>query len=156
MLHSAPNISWSVMTHEHKERSADWYWTLGVLALLGAAASVYFSNILLGVILIFGAASIGFLAARGPREHMVHIDERGISLDGTLYPFTSIHSFWIETHTENPLLLMTTSGLLTPHIRVPLDNIEHAEEVQTYLRERAEEVEQTQHFGERLAELLGL
>lgn len=149
-------ISWTVLTHEHKDRSADWYWTLGALAVVGIGLSIFFSNILLAIILAVGAGSIGFLAARGPREHMVRIDKRGVSLDGTLYPYPSIHSFWVEESAENPRLFLSTSGFLSPSITVPLDNASHAQSVRDFLKKFGEEEEQRPHFGEHLAEMLGL
>jgi hypothetical protein len=45
---------------------------------------------------------------------------------------------------------------MTPRLSLPLDNIEHAEAVHTYLAERVEEVPQEPHLGEHLAEMLGL
>jgi hypothetical protein len=61
---------WSVITHEHRERTTDWYWALGLVAIAGAVASVFFGNTLLAIIILLGAGSIGFLAIRGPREHI--------------------------------------------------------------------------------------
>lgn len=148
-------ITWTVLTHEHKERSADWYWALGTLAVLGIGLSIFFGNILLAIIIAIGSLSIGFLAARGPREHAVRIDKRGISLDGTLYPYRSVHSFWVEEEGGTRLFLSTT-GFLTPRIIVPLDDVSHAQSVRTFLKSYLEEEEQHEHFGERLAELLGL
>jgi hypothetical protein len=95
-------MSWSVITHEHKEHSVDWYWALGVLALAGAVLSVFFGNLLLAVIILLGAGSRwAYLVARGPREHEVKIDDRGLMIDGTRYPYSSIHSFWVEHDARN-------------------------------------------------------
>ena len=145
-------IAWMVETHEHKERSTDWYWGLGLGALAGAAVSVFLGNVLLALILLIGAGSIGYLAFRGPRQHRVAIDERGVSIDGTLYPYESIHSYWV---TEERLFL-TTSGLLAPHLSVPLDDAAHAQAVHNFLGKRLPEEEQHPYLGEHLAELLGL
>ncbi|MDO8518041.1 MAG: hypothetical protein Q7S26_01995 [bacterium] len=149
-------ITWHVQTHEHRERSSDWYWALGLLALAGAGASVFFGNILLAIILVVGAGSIGLLAARGPREHAVKIDKRGVSLDGTLYLYPAIQSFWVEEEVGEPTLFLTTNSIVMPHVSVPLDNAAHAGQVRAYLRRYVEEEEQWPHFGENIARLLGL
>lgn len=94
---------WTVTTHEHHERSVDWYWALGVAALAGAVLSVFFDNILLAVIIVLGAGSIGYLAARGPREHLVKIDDHGITIDGSRYAFSSINTFWVFTSSKKNL-----------------------------------------------------
>ncbi len=148
-------LSWHVDTHEHKERSADWYWTLGLGALAGAALAVFFGNVLLGVILLLGGGSLGFLVARGPREHQVRVDQKGVTLDGTLYPYKNITSFWVEEGND-PKLLLTTSGMLHPQLVVPLLSAARAQSVRAYLRRFATEVEQHAHLGEHLAELFGL
>src|SRR3989344_2146741 len=144
-------IVWHVQTHEHRERSSDWYWALGLLALVGAGASIFFGNILLAIILVVGGGSIGYLAARGPREHAVKIDRRGISLDGTLYLYPTVQSFWVEEEVGDPMLFLTTSSILIPHVSVPLDSAAHARQVRSYLRNYLEEEEQWPHFGENLA-----
>lgn len=151
-------IVWHVLTHEHKEHSADWYWAVGLLTLLGAVLSVYFGNILLALILIIGAGSIVVLKIRGPREHQVTVDARGTTLDGTLYPWKNIHSFWVNKDESRGDLCvyLTTHSWIMPRITVPLDNMAHAEQVEAYMKRFAPEEEQWPHFGEHLAELLGL
>ncbi|MCX6819893.1 MAG: hypothetical protein NT019_01215 [Candidatus Adlerbacteria bacterium] len=152
------NITWHVLTHEHKVHTADWYWALGLLTLLGAGLSIYFGNILLALILIIGAGSIMTLKIRGPREHQVRVDSRGIALDGTLYVWKTVDSFWVNTNTERggPCIYLTTKSILAPRITVPLDNLAHAEQVRVYCKRFAREEEQWPHFGEHIAEILGL
>jgi hypothetical protein len=157
--HETQGISWQVGTHEHKERTPDWYWGLGLGALVAAGLSLFFGNLLFALIIIIGASSIGALVARGPREHWVKIDGRGVALDGTLYRWNTIQSFWIERPTESerePRLLVTTTGIFSPQLVIPLDNTTRAQNVRTHLRRFAEEEEQEPHIGEHLAELFGL
>ena len=140
----------------HKEHSVDWYWGLGVIATLGALVSVWVGNPLFAIIIIISAASLGMLVARGPREHQVHIDNRGVAIDGTLYPFRSLQSFWVDDNPDNPRLYLMTTGIFAPHITLPLDNASQAGQVHSVLRRVVAEVEQAPHFGEHVANLLGL
>lgn len=151
-------IVWHVQTHEHKVHSADWYWALGLVTLIGAGLCIFFGNILLALILIIGAGSIVTLKLRGPREHQVRVDARGITLDGTLYLWKSIHSFWVNVDETRggPCIYLTTKSMLNPRITIPLDNQEHASEVKAFCKQHALEQEQWPHFGEHLAEMLGL
>lgn len=149
-------MSWSVTTHEHRERSTDWYWTLGVVALAGVGASIFFGNFLFAVIIALGAFSIGFLAVRGPREHLVRIDDRGISIDGTRYPFSAVHSYWVEHDVEDPRLFMTMRGILSPHFSLVLDNQAQGDLVRDHLKQHVNEEEQGPHAGEHLAQIFGL
>jgi len=149
-------ILWTVQTHAHKERTTDWYWGLGVLAIAGAAASVFFGNALLAIIIGIGALSIGFLVARGPREHTVRLHRRGITVDGTLYRYASVQSFWVEHETEHPHLFLSMTGLVTPHFSFPLESESQGEQIRNFLRPLAKEEEQGPHVGEHLAEIFGL
>jgi hypothetical protein len=149
-------IAWTTFTHEHKEHSVDWYWTLGTVTVVAAAAAVFFGNMLLAVILVVGAGSIGVLVARGPREHMVRLGKRGLSVDGTLYPWNAIHSFWVEHDTKHPRLFVSTTGFLTPHFTFELEDPARAQEVRNFIARFAHEEEQGPHIGEHLSELLGL
>ncbi|HUD02785.1 MAG TPA: hypothetical protein VMR46_02050 [Candidatus Paceibacterota bacterium] len=150
------SISWDVVTHVHKERTNDWYWALGLVAFAGAALSLWLGDILFSIIIILGAGSLGVLAARGPREHGVHISDKGIAIDGTLYNYRSIKSFWVDKNPERPRLYLMTQGIVAPHITLPLENVAQADQVRSYLRPKLEEVEQEPHFGEHFLELIGL
>lgn len=164
VAHEQQSISWQVVTHNHRTHSSDWYWSVGLATLAGIALSVYFANYMLAVILLVGIGSIAILSVRGPRTHSVKLDARGISIDGSLHPYRSVQSFWVMIegeHDDQPadaeaFLLLTTEGILSPHITIPLDDASHAQSVRTYLRQFVEEEEQWPHMGERLAELIGL
>lgn len=159
-------IVWHVLTHEHKDHSTDWYWALGLLTVVGAALSIFFGNLLLGVILLIGGISIGVLNIRGPREHQVKLDARGATLDGTIYLWKSVDVFWIHlpsgrqaVDTETPRLYLTTHSLLMPRIIIPLDSADHSEQVRTlclkYVKE-AEEEDRKPFLIEHIAEIFGL
>jgi hypothetical protein len=154
--HEGQEISWSVSTHVHKERSVDWYWALGVIALVGAGLSFWLGNMLFALILVVGLGSLGVLLARGPREHRVAVDSRGVTVDGTLYPNRSLKAFWVDRREDDPRLYLITSGLIAPHITLPLESVAQGEQVRSILRRNVKEEEQEPHFGEHLAELFGL
>lgn len=150
------DMVWTVTTHEHRDRSVDWYWALGVIAIAGAVVSVFMGNILLAVIIVLGVGSIGYLAARGPREHVVKIDNRGISIDGSRYAYSAINSFWVEHEVEQPQLFMTLRGIVTPHFSLTLDSEAQGDAVRRHLARHVEEEEQGPHLGEHLAKIFGL
>ena len=153
-------ISWVVHTHEHKDRSVDWYWTLGLAAVAAAGASIFFGNFLFAAIIGIAAGSMGVLVARGPRTHWVRVDTKGVSMDGTLYPYRSIHSFWVEPFNaaagQHGRLLISNAGLLHPQLVIPLEESARAASVRTYLKKYIPEEEQHAHIGEHLAEIFGL
>src|SRR3989344_5681369 len=50
-------IAWVVHTHEHKERTPDWYWAAGLLSLVVVALSLFFGNLLFAAIIVLGVGS---------------------------------------------------------------------------------------------------
>ena len=155
-------LNWTVQTHEHRERSVDWYWGLGLIGLAGAAGSVFFGNYLFAAIIAIAAGSVGALAFRGPREHGVHVGPRGLSIDGTVYRFDAIESFWVESFDstdkqgQEPRLFVSTRGFLRPQLVIPLGSEARAQAVRAYLRRFVREEEQHAHIGTYLADVLGL
>jgi hypothetical protein len=130
---------WSVTTHEHKERSTDWYWALGVGSLAAAVVSIFFGNVLFAIVILLGGGSIGYLAARGPREHLFKIDDHGVSIDGTRYIYANIHSFWVERDSPAPRLFMTLGGVISPHFSLTLDDQVQGQAVREHLRQHVQE-----------------
>lgn len=151
-------ISWQVETHTHRERSVDWYWGLGLGAVAAAGLSLFFGNILFALIIVIGLGSIAALSARGPREHWMRVDSRGVSMDGTLYRFASIQSFWVQAETpeHEARMLITTTGIFSPQLVIPLGHMARAQNVRALMRRYTQEVEQEAHLGEHLAEIFGL
>ncbi len=160
MQEQAGQIAWVVHTHEHRERSVDWYWAIGLVALMGAVLAFFFGDFLFAVVIVLGAGSLLWLAARGPRTHWVRVDARGLSMDGTLYKWESITSFFVEPVEpavgRRGRLLVTTSGLLHPQLVIPVEDETRARNLRAMMGRFAHEEEQEPHVGVHLAELLGL
>jgi hypothetical protein len=87
---------------------------------------------------------------------MVSVGKRGITIDGTLYRWDTVRSFWVEHDTEYPHLLLATTGVLAPQILLPLDSPTQAHAVEAQLTQYVKEEEQVPHIGEHVAQFLGL
>ena len=149
-------IEWSAPTHIHLERSTDWYWGLGICAVVGAVLALWFGNLLFAGIIIVAAGCLGVAAARLPREHEVRINQNGVVVDHDFFPYSSIRSFWIDTDIAlEPKLFLATTGILHSHLVLILRPPAEPQAVHAYLSQFAEEEEQ-HSVGTVLAELLGL
>ena len=149
------SIAWSAPTHEQKDRSVDWYWALGILGVCGAIAAVLWGNLLFAAIIAVAAGSVGALAARNPREHDVHIDSRGITIDHELYPYESLHSFWVSVDDRSEKLHLATNGVIHPHITLSIHAPANAERVYRYVSRHLQE-EETYSLGSMFGEFFGL
>ncbi len=148
-------IGWRAPTHEKGDRSTDWYWALGIIGICGAVAAVLLGNLLFAIIIGVGALSLGVLAAREPREHDVRIDERGITVDGDLYAWESLQSFWMAPGKSADRLFVTTGGIVHPHLVLGIHAPADAQDVYDYVSYFLPE-EESHSVGTLAAELLGL
>ena len=148
-------IGWRAPTHEKGERTTDWYWALGIIGVCGAVAAVLLGNLLFAIIIAVGALSLGVLAAREPREHDVRIDERGITVDGDLYVWENLQSFWMAPGRNADRLFVTTGGIVHPHLVLPIHEPADSQDVYDYVSYFLPE-EESHSLGTLAAELLGL
>src|SRR5262245_46057829 len=110
-------IFWTAPTHTPRERSADWYWALGLIALGGIVVSIVLNNALVAIVIAIIAVCLGALAARAPRHCEIHLTEEGIVVDHDMHPYRSLRSFFVfEEHPAGARLLLTTHSIIHPHI----------------------------------------
>ena len=152
--HPAP-IVWSAYEHEHIERTSDWFWALGIIAVCAATTSILLSNVLFALVILVAAGVIALIARRPPELHEFELSERGIRISDTMHAYDEILSFWVDDQSENkPLLLVDTTKFMSPNLIIPLDGIE-PEIVRTFLRERAEEVPMKEPLSHKILEFFG-
>jgi len=150
------SITWRVRESEHADRSPDWYWTLGIIAIAGILIAIILDNILFAILIGIGAFTLALYASKKPEMVSFEIDHRGIRIDSTLHPFSSLESFWIdELQEDNPKLLLTSRKTLSLQIVIPLYSAP-IHEVRSILKERIKEIEQGESIVDRVMELLRL
>lgn len=148
-------IRWIAPTHTHTDRSVDWYWGVGVLALIGMGISVWLGNVLLALIIAVAALCLGVLASRYPRDNEIHLTPEGIAIDRQLIPYESVHSFWInEDHPVHPKLHITTRAVLHPHIAIIIEEPAEPADVRAYLMRYVNE-EHGHTIATYVSEILG-
>jgi len=116
------DIKWEALEYEHRHRSPDWYWALGIIALSGAVAAIIFGNILFGILILIASFTMALFAARPPKMVSFEIGLRGVRIGKTFYPYTTLHSFYVETGHEGhtPAIYLRSKKPLSPHIVLPL------------------------------------
>lgn len=151
----AEQVSWNAPEHTHTDKGNDWFWALGIIAVSGAVVALLFKNFLFALLIVIGAFTMALLAARPPRTLQFTLTERGILIDDALYPYQMLVAFWIQEHQDDhPLLIVDSRRFLTPHLLIPLDDVD-PEEIREYLLEHLKEEELSEPFGQRFAEFFG-
>lgn len=149
-------LRWSGYEHTHIERSSDWFWALGIVAISIATVSILFHNYLFAVLVVIAAVTIAILAIHPPDMVEFEISERGLRVADRLHRFDEIISFWVEENPDGtPVLLIDTVKFMHPNIIIPLESID-MHSVRAYLKERVEEVPLKEPAAHKILEFFGL
>lgn len=149
-------FEWEALEYEQRHKTADWYWGLGSIAVVSAALSVYFGNILFAGVIVLGAFLLGMYAARAPRmEHFV-IEDRGVGIGPIFYPFSSLESFWVFDHPEmHPKLFMKSKKLFVPLLILPLAGVNPGD-LREFLLDKLHEEEHHESLAEHIMRYFGV
>lgn len=151
---------WQAHEHEFHERSHDWYWAVGIVAVSSALAAAILGNILFGLLIIMAAFILALRASKQPDMVSVELSERGIRIDKTLYPYRTLDSFYV-THPEpgtrmEPKLLVQSKKPLVPLLIVPFASDIHPDMIHDYLIKYIPEEEHREPLSHHLLEMVGL
>ena len=110
MLHEETiEFSWNTYEYEHREKSSDWYWALGILVVIGAAIAFISKNLLFGFLILMGGLMLGLFAGKKNDPLEIEVSQRGVGINGETIDFSSIASFWMyrTPHGVRKLILKT-------------------------------------------------
>lgn len=148
-------LEWEADEHEYKERSSDWYWAVSIITVSVAIASVIFGNIIFGILVLVAAFSLTVFIDREPRIVKITVTEKGISKGGTMYPYDTLKSFWIETEHSHPKIMLRSERFYLPLIIIPLGEGVDLERLEDVLKEFLEEEYHSTPLLEKFLEYLG-
>ncbi len=152
------SISWQAYEYFHEPKTSDWYWALGVVSIAIAGAAVIFGNIIFALLVIISAAALAMHAHKEPKLVEFELNEKGVRIEKTFYPYSTLESFAIETHeTEMGLfakLFIKSKKTFMPLIIMPIAEI-HPEDVQEYISIFLTEEEHRESMPEKVMEWLG-
>jgi len=149
-------IHWQTYEYEPKERTSDWFWAVGIIAAGVAVTAIIFNNVLFGIVTILAGFILSLYAARPPETIDVVVDEIGIRIGQTLYPYRTLESYWIEEHQKIPKMLLKSKRLMMPYIAVILEPEEvETDDIHGYLSRHLPEVFHKESVFEKLLEHLG-
>jgi len=119
----SPIFEWHAKEYASEEKSADWYWAVGIAAAAIFIACILFNNILLGLVVIAATVTTCLQAAKRPRLHRFAITEQGILIDSNLFAFDHMLHFSVLEYIDEtipPALSIKTKYLLAPHLLIPI------------------------------------
>src|SRR5437868_3233478 len=89
-------VRWSAYEHDHVERSSDWFWALGIVAICAALTSILFHDLLFGALILLAAVILGLIARKPPELMEFELSDKGVRCSGKLHRYSEIISFWVE------------------------------------------------------------
>jgi hypothetical protein len=92
------NLSWTAPEYMHTEKSADWYWIVGIISATLAVIAIIFGNALFGVLILVSAFTLSMYASRPPHTLNITVSDKGVQVDNIFYPYNTLESFWIEVY----------------------------------------------------------
>lgn len=149
-------LSWRAHEYVHVEKTPDWYWALGLIAVAAFVAALLLNNILFAVLILLIALVLGLFAARKPNVVQFSITPRGVRIDNTLYTYQNIKSFAIEELSPDhiPKLIIAPQGIVAPVLVIPIVDVD-PDEVHDLLRMFLPEAEHNEPLSHRVMEWLG-
>jgi len=156
MAQPAPRISWRIEEYKHRDKSPDWFWALGVVAVAGATIAVIANNILFAILILIGALILGYYANRQPQLIDIAINDEGVIVRNMFYPFERTTGFALDIHDHfGAYLLIETTAALMPVVSIPLPEELDYEALAELLRAKMPEKKLKEPFAHRLMEVLG-
>lgn len=155
MTQPSSKIEWDAHEYEHRHRSPDWFWAVGIISISMAIAFVIFGNIIGGLLVLISTFALSLFANRPPNTIHVTIDEKGITRGKVRYPYPTLRSFWIDIEHSHKKIILRSEKLLMPLIIVPLNDEVDAEQLHNNLSRFLSEEFHSLPFVEKIIEYLG-
>ena len=149
------NIEWEAHEYEHKERSSDWFWAVGIISVAIAVVSFILGNVIFGILVIIAAFALSIFANRPPAVVDVSINERGITRGKIHYPYQTLESFWIDTEHPEKKIILKSQKMLMPLIVIPLGEGVDIDDLHEVLSQFLKEEYHSLPIIEKLLDYLG-
>ena len=147
-------ISWSAPEYEEKERSADWFWALGIIVITSSLTAIIYGNYFFAILLLLSGSLLYFFGKKSPEWMEYELTEKGLKIKSELYPYENIKSFYVQVD-HTPTLFIKTERFFMPIISIPIE-YETADEIHNILTlKNVLEEEMKKHPSEKIMDVLG-
>ncbi len=151
-------MTWHNHEYEHRVKSRDWFVAVGIITVSAFIIAILFNNYILSILILLAGLCMILFGNKEPDHVRFEINGAGILIDNVLYPFGTLHSFWVENndHHELPSMLFIRSNKpLVPLIHIPLIWDVDPEIVRTHLLEHIPEEEHSGSVSHRIMDYIG-
>lgn len=133
MENKSETIKWSAPEFEYREKTADWFWIVGIATVTLIVLAFLFKNILWGILAAIGGFSIALYGAKKPAIIKFEIGPKGVEVDGRMFDYENLESFWINYDPPRKKeLIIKSQKTFMPYVKIMLKN-ENPEKIRDYL-----------------------
>jgi hypothetical protein len=145
-------IYWDWYEYEFQEKTADWFWIFGTIAVLLIIICVILGNFLLGLIILLSAFILGTYAKRPPAMITYGLGHNGVKHGEAIFRYDTIKSFWVNKDRQH--LIIESTRMVKPHIVIPLGDTD-PEIIRQRLLPIIKEQEYRETFSDYISEFFG-
>jgi hypothetical protein len=113
-------IEWQAAEYTHKERKADWFWALGLVALVICVLALWFHNYVFAIFVVVSGVCLAMFTLRHPQTVNFVIDKEGLIVGKDVHPWNKIKGFRIKDDDTDPKLLIVTARQFLPVYTISL------------------------------------
>lgn len=147
-------IQWKAFEYNHREKSSDWFWAVGIIAFSAAAAAIIFHNTIFAIFIVLSAFTLSMYAARKPSLINIELNNQGVIVDKYLFPYKNIEKFWVSERQSGNVLIIKSLKKALPFTTISTEQVD-PEEIREYLSRHAKEEEMAEPFVQTMMEYLG-
>lgn len=137
-----PKFSWEAPHYAHRPKTADWYWVLGILAVVGIVLSIITNNLLLAFVIALGGTLMAIYAGKESPPIRIEISQKGVRVDDSIYPYKNIKSFWIyKTREDDYRIILEVERAYLPFFTLPISSEINLNDLRSFLKLKIEEIE---------------
>lgn len=148
-------INWKALEYKKREKTADWYWAVGIIVLCLIIISIILKNYSFVALLIVAAVTIFIFSTKNPDILDITIDKRGLVVNKNMYPFATLEAFWVDISEEDDhKLIIRSKKTFMTLIIIPIDEINHLD-VRDFLLKFLPEIEMHEPTIYKIMDRLG-
>ena len=150
-------IEWQALEHHHhQEKTPDWFWIVGTIAIAGAILATYFGNVLFSIIILIATLTSFVQSHTKPKIQTYRITRRGVQAGSSIFPYSTLESFWVIDEEINDRIILKSQKFLMPFIVIPYDSMKtDPDDIRNYLLEYIDEEEMDEPVTQKIMERLG-
>lgn len=150
-------ITWQAPEHnDHRPRGNDWFWAVGIISIGAIILSLYFGNVLFGIIIALFAITSSLMVNKKPELYDFEISRRGVRVGDMLFPYSNLDSFWVEDTEYDDKILFRTKKSMQDLLILPFDStVTDPELLRDYLLDYLDEEELEEPLHQKIMEFLG-